>query len=175
MVDSLFSYRYGVIQIRVNDSWIEHAEKHAQALKEYKENVKVSNWDISQRVGEIAVRFYLHKLGATSQISGMEIGRRPALPTTKQNLVVGVSCPPADERWNMGSNAGLSVFKKYVGDASLYIAALYDPPFVDFIGWADVQAILTQSEDQRGRVKIPATELRTMTELTSILTQEKEE
>ena len=172
-MDSLFSYRYGIIQIRVNDTWIEHAELHAQKVKEYKKNVKVSNWDISQRIGEIAVRFYLHKLGATSSIAGLEYGSRPVMPTTKQNLVVGVYCPPADERWNTGSNAGLSLFKRYVGEASLYIAALYDPPFVDFIGWADVQAILTQSEDQRGRVVIPATELRTMAELAAVLTQEK--
>jgi hypothetical protein len=32
-----------------------------------------------------------------------------------------------------------------------------------------MQAILTQSEDQRGRVKIPATELRTMAELINII------
>ena len=173
-MDSLFAYRHAVMQIRVNDSWIEHAEEHAQKLKDFKGGVKTSNWDIAQRVGEIAVRFFLHKVGATKQIGGIESGRRPTLPTTKHNMVVGVSCPPADERWNTGSNAGLSVFKRYVGEASLYIAALYDPPFVDFLGWADVQAILTQSEDQRGRIKIPAMELRTMAELIKVLSMKKE-
>lgn len=172
-MESLFAYRYGVLQIRVNDSWLEHAEEHAQKQREWKGSIKISNWDISQRIGEIAVRFFLHKIGATEEIGGLEAGARPALPTTKQDLVVNVSCAPADERYNTGTNAGLSVFKRFAGDASIHIAALYDPPFVDLLGWVDTKTVMTQSEDPRGRVKIPATELRTMTELIAILTEKK--
>ena len=172
-MESLFPYRYNVVQIRVNDSWIEHAEKHAQKLKEFKGNVKASSWDVSQRIGEIALRYFLLKVGATEQIGGLDIGRRPALPTTKQDLVIAISCPPADERYNTGSNAGLRVFRKYAGEASLYVAALYDPPYIDFLGWVDVQTVLTHGEDQSGRVKIPATELRTMSELMKVLKGEE--
>ena len=170
---SLFPYRNGVLQIRVNDSWLSHAEAHAARLAGYKGLLKPSSWDVSQRLGEIAVRFLLHKLGATSKIQGLEIGKRPAAPTTKSDLVVGVSCAPANERFNMGTKAKLSVFKKFAGEVSLHVAALYDPPFVDMIGWADAQTVLTQVADQSGRVSIPASELRTMQELMDILEQKK--
>lgn len=173
-MDSLFPYRNGVLQIRANDSWISHAEAHAAAARDRKQALKSSPWDVSQRLGEIAVRFFLHKHKAIEVIGNLEVGRRPTPPTTKQDLVVSISCAPANERWNTGTKAKLSVFKRYAGESSLHIAALYDPPFIDMIGWADTQAVITRSEDQSGRVSIPALELRTMQELINIITTTKE-
>ena len=173
-MESMFPYRNNVVQIQVNDSWIEHAEAHAQARRRMKDAIKVSNWDISQRVGDIALRYFLHKLGATESIGGLDIGSRPAHPTTKGNLVLAISCAPADERYNMGAKAELRVFKNFAGSASIHVAGLYDPPYVDMLGWADTQAVLTRGDDGRGKSCIPAVELRTMSELMKILADEKE-
>ena len=171
----MFPYRNNVVQIRVNDSWIEHAEAHAQARRQLRDMIKASNWDISQRLGDIALRYFLHKLGATDAIGGLEVGERPANPTTRGNLVLAISCAPADERYNMGAKAELRVFKNWAGSASIHVAGLYDPPYVDMLGWADTQAVLTRGDDGKGKSCTPAAELRTMSELIRIIAKENEE
>jgi len=174
-MESMFPYRNNVVQIQINDSWIEHAEAHAQARRHLRDMIKVSNWDIAQRLGDVALRYFLYKLGSTESIGGLDVGERPANPTTKGNLVLSISCAPADERYNMGLKAELRVFKNWAGSASIHIAALYDPPYIDMLGWADTQAVLTRGDDGRGKACIPVAELRTMSELVRILTKEKED
>lgn len=173
-MESMFPYRRNVVQVKVNDSWIEHAEAHAQARRMLRDKIKVSNWDISQRIGDIALRYFLFSLGATETIGGLEVGEWAASPTTRGNLVLAISCAPADERYNMGSKAELRVFRNHASSASIHVAGLYDPPYVDMLGWADTQAVLTRGDDGRGKSCIPVTELRLMSELVAILKKEQE-
>lgn len=168
-MESLFPYRTRTVQIRVNDSWIEHAEAHAQLMKNYKNNIKVSSWDVSQRVGEIALRYFLHKIGSIPKPGALELGKRPPHPTTRQNWVIAIVCPPADERYNTGTKAQLRVNKKYVVGTTAHIAALYDPPYIDMLGWVNTDKILANTGNAWGRVDFTVSELRTMSEFIKLV------
>ena len=135
-MDSLFAYRHAVMQIRVNDSWIEHAEEHAQKLKDFKGGVKTSNWDIAQRVGEIAVRFFLHKVGATKQIGGATTLYADTLVCTSTfPNTFSIASAGSDDQMGMisGDAAGWEYLLVLITDTNAGVAT--EKIAIDVTGW----------------------------------------
>jgi len=157
-IETLYPFAYKVVQVRVRDQWMLQAEAHARAIMKRKKTAKISSWDVSQRLGEIAFGTK-YEILKTYPIEGK---RCP--PFILYGLTVSVHSSPFDERYKSGNEIALKVMRTYCKNAQIHVLAAYDPPFVDLVGWTVLHELM-EAPDINGRTNMPAHTLRPMTTL----------
>jgi hypothetical protein len=165
----MFPYPFPVMQVKVRDAWIEHAEAHGEARREQRGVIKVSNWDVATRVSEIAFIALMSGKGILSQIPEPPIGQFMSPIRLDSGMFAAISSSPADERYNLGTKASLRVRQRFVRTASLHVLSIYDPPFVDFLGWASTASI-ENMQGEKGFIRVPMAQLRPIQQLIEVNT-----
>jgi len=150
---TLFPYPFRVVSVRVDPKWVLHAEKHANKIKEDKGKLTVSTWAVAQRVSEIAFATILGDKEANFPIGKWA----PSLAYKDSNIKVHGA--PVKEKYNFGSKAKLIVRKTTIRFDDYHILALYDPPYVDFVGYATKHDLLEEGIGDKS-LSINASELR---------------
>ena len=137
----LFPYGQSVMQVKVTRAWIDHAEEHAEARRDLRGIIKVSTWDIASRIADLAFLSVMSSRRMLTEIPDLPIGGY----TGAINLVTGdkvsINAAATNEQFNFGAKAALRPRAKFVKKSSIHVLALYDPPYVDFLGWAKTSQV----------------------------------
>lgn len=162
MNGTLFPYPFPVLQIDVQDAWIVHANAHAEARRVKKGTRSRSGWDVSARLGEIAFATMARNLGGLAGTVQMKPGdwQPPFLLADGMKVqVVTVEASKKKERCNIGTKASLRVSTNRPLEATAYVLALYDAPWIDFVGWALAAQVESAPVMYRKKV-LPCSQLR---------------
>ncbi len=153
--DTLYPYPFPALSIRVKPGWLSHAERHGWALAKKRQQISLSSWDIAQRLGEIAFGAYYKLINDYP-----EIGKRfRGFPTRRG--IIAAHTVPFDDRHRDHNFAALKVTKKWAREA-FHVLGIYDPPFVDFLGWCFKTTFENAPGGDRGRTNISVRELNSM-------------
>lgn len=159
--ETLYPYPFPALTVRVKAGWLVHAERHARKLGEKRDQAGLSSWDIAQRLGEIA-------FGAKYKLINRypNIGRR-FRGFSVRGKTIAPHTVPFDERHRDHSFVALKVTKKWARE-DLHVLGVYDPPFVDFLGWCFKNTVTEAPDVGGGRTNIPVYELNPMSQLRKV-------
>ena len=161
---SLFPYAHRVTQVKVQEAWIRHAEKHEEARRKQKGTDKVSRWVIASRISELAFLTVAKVRKLLIAVPDFPVGSYIKAIRIVGGDIVSISSSPADEKYNLGAKAFLVVKPEFIHNETIYVLAVYDSPYVDFLGWIKVSQMIGYAK-VKGLYKVPAHDLIPMREL----------
>ena len=161
MTRCLFPYPHPVLSVPMEEAWLEHGILHARIRQERRGAARPSGFDLATRIAGIALATRLRRAGVLGDAVRIVPGEFLSPLHCRDGSTIVVTGSTADERYNLGSRAALTVFEPRRVRASHFVLAIFDPPFVDFLGWASDREVDAAPRTGNKRV-IPVKELRPM-------------